>query len=529
METVGGYRLVRKLGEGDRAEVWLGHASRHDDRLAAIKLFRETTTDEQIDIELDALTRGDSRHLLRLDDVGAAPDGRPCAILPRLGGSLARTLGSRSSLGVGELVTVAASMVEAVRALRRAGVVHGAISPASVLLDDRGAPVLACFGYARVIGSDLDLDVEGRAGLTPAERDAEPGLQHDLRRLSGMIESFAARAADRHGLRPAAVDDLLGWLPARTAGDLHGDDFLDEFEGRLFELAPAAPIRLEGEPSLRPATTRQIPVATTQAAETRGAPGGTRHLDGTRESGTSRRDWLEGRLAEHIDSSPVAALRSRLVGLLDLSRLRQAIAPVRRPVWVAGGAGLVALLLGMVVVPALGADAGGAARGGVSATPAETARPTVGPGSLRPTLASPTASAPAASAPTASALTATALIGDDPVAAASVLIAERARCLEARDVVCLDGVDQPVSAALESDRYAVRTKTGAAARGAHRLPTAPIALVQVLGDSAIIGLGPPTSTEGAADSPPDTYPASILIVKTTNGWRIRDLTTGVSP
>ena len=86
-----------------------------------------------------------------------------------------------------------------------------------------------------------------------------------------------------------------------------------------------------------------------------------------------------------------------------------------------------------------------------------------------------------------------------------------------------------MSAALESDRYAVRTSTGAAARGAHPLPATPIALVQLLGDSAIIGLGNPTATDGAADAPPNTYPASILIVKTTNGWRIRDLTTGVSP
>ena len=519
METVGGYRLVRRLGEGDRAEVWLGHAPGCEESVAAIKVYRETTPDDQIDIELDALTRGDSPHLLRLRDVGTAPDGRPCLILPRLGISLARTLGARSTLGTGELVTAAAPLVEAVRELRRVGVVHGAIGPATVLFDDFGAPVIAGFGYARVVGPAAD----GEARLSPADRDAEPGLSADLRQLGSLIDTLAGRAADRHGQRPAGVADLIGWVTAAAAQDLHGEEFLDELGGRLFDLAPATPIRFDGDPRLPTFATRQIPVAPSPSVG-RAAPG------------RSRRERLDERLAQHIDTSPATAIRSRLpVVRAALSLVRRELAPVRRPVWIAGGAGLGALLLGLVVIPAFGTEGGSDIRHAPERPPS----PTTGAatpwtdGSRPPApadVAGPTAS-PAVGAPPAAdaGASAAALTGDDPVAAASALIGQRARCLLTRDVGCLDAVDQPVSAALESDRYAVRTSTGAAARGAHPLPATPIALVQLLGDSAIIGLGNPTATDGAADAPPNTYPASILIVKTTNGWRIRDLTTGVSP
>ena len=517
MDNVGGYRLVRKLGEGDRAEVWLGHAARQEDRLAAIKLYRETTPDDQIDIELDALTRTESRHVLRLLDVGAAPDGRPCVILPRLGASLARVLGTRESLAAGELVTIGAPLVEAVRELRSAGVVHGAIGPSTVLLDEFGAPVVIGFGYARVIGSRGE---EGVARLTPAERDAEPSLFDDLRRLSSMIEHLAVRAADRHGLRPAAIDELIAWLTTRADGELRGDDFLDELGGRLFDLAPAAPIRLDGDTPNFPAAARLIPVSPAPP------PSG---------PGTARLGWLDDRLAEHVDTHPFAALRSRLLDLLSVSRLRAALAPVRPAVWIVGGVGLLSLLFGVLVIPAMGADAEDKQATVVSESRSGSeSKPSTQIPGLPPTPhATPSSSSRATSEvsappadPTAMAV---AVTGDDPIAAAAALIAERARCLGERDAACFDAVDQPVSAALESDRYAVRTKTGAAARGAHPLPSSPVTLVQLLGDSAIIGLGPATATDGAADAPPNTYPASILIVKTTNGWRIRDLTTGVSP
>ena len=134
METVGGYRLVRKLGAGERAEIHLGHAGSREpptgDRIAAIKIFRPSTDEMSVDREIEALARASSRHLLELKDLATGRDGRPCLILPRLGsGNLGRLLAVRDDLEAGEAVSILVPLVEAVRELHRVGVAHGAVAP----------------------------------------------------------------------------------------------------------------------------------------------------------------------------------------------------------------------------------------------------------------------------------------------------------------------------------------------------------------------------------------------------------------
>ncbi|HUG50972.1 MAG TPA: hypothetical protein VLZ78_08240, partial [Terrimesophilobacter sp.] len=68
VDTIGGYRLVRLLGFGARAEVYLGHAGTSASgapRMAAVKLYRPDVDRHSIDTELEALSRADSPHLLR--------------------------------------------------------------------------------------------------------------------------------------------------------------------------------------------------------------------------------------------------------------------------------------------------------------------------------------------------------------------------------------------------------------------------------------------------------------------------------
>src|SRR3978361_2224848 len=129
METVGGYRLLRKLGEGGGAEVSLGHAgtveSPDRDRIAAIKVFRPSAAAESIDAEIDALARCSSRHILELRDLASGPGGRPCLILPPLGSaSLARFLAVRSGIRTGEAVTAIIPIIDAVEELHRVGIAH---------------------------------------------------------------------------------------------------------------------------------------------------------------------------------------------------------------------------------------------------------------------------------------------------------------------------------------------------------------------------------------------------------------------
>jgi hypothetical protein len=126
-----------------------------------------------------------------------------------------------------------------------------------------------------------------------------------------------------------------------------------------------------------------------------------------------------------------------------------------------------------------------------------------------------------------------AIAGDDPVVAADALLRLRAECLRARSAACLAGVDQAGSVALAADlaELARLDRPGGgigeqAGAGEGTDPDAvtappadPIVLVERLGGTAILSV--PASSLG--DSTPDTPPASLLLIRSEAGWRIRDV------
>ena len=176
MDAIGGYRLVRKLGEGPRAEVHLGRLDAEADGEASVvvKHYRPGVDEAAISTEIEALARGVGEHTVALLDVTTAPSGQLALILARLsGGSLGRLLAHRSSLNTGEVVGILAPLAATVEALHAAGVVHGGIRLDAVLFDGSGTPVLACFGGAGLI----------QPGLPPALLDPQLGAEHDRRAL----------------------------------------------------------------------------------------------------------------------------------------------------------------------------------------------------------------------------------------------------------------------------------------------------------------------------------------------------------
>lgn len=499
MESVGGYRLVRKLGDGERAEVFLGHAGSdavpRADRTAAIKVYRSTTPLRSIDTEIEALARASARHILELRDLAIAGDGRPCLVVPRLGAaSLGRVLAERATIAEGEAVTALVPVVEAVGELHRLGVTHGALRPTSVLFDHVGAPVVAGFGSADLIGS-LPTDPRG-SSLTPAQLTDDPRVALDLDALVDLVYAVLARVAN--GDSPAR-SALVDWLHAFDRRE-NAHDFPRQLAERVFALAPALPLDLDGAAVERRAPSlpaRLDPVRPDQvrpdAARQYGrdgrswppsSPPSTRQRPGGRSPST-------GAGAEGPDSPKLRLLRERL---------RRSLAGVRRPVWVGGAAGLVSLVLAVALLAPSGAPT--PAAGGAATVPSgATAQAESG----RPTGQSVTPSAGASAA----------LVSDDPVTASMALVAARAVCIASLSVRCLDSVDQAGSAAIEADENLIRT-----AQQDRRTPAQTEAdhaeLVQRLGDSAMVRI------VRASDAPP----LSLLLVRGAAGWRIRDIAPG---
>jgi hypothetical protein len=485
---LGGYRIVRKLGSGSHADVWLGSDGKV---AAAIKVYRpdpETleVDSRRIDSEIEALARVSHRHIVRLDDLATAPDGTPCLILQRVSTlSLGRLLASRS-LTRGEAVTILAPMALAVHELHRSGVAHGAIRPSAVHFDDDGAPVLAHLGSAVVFG-EMPADQE-ISSVPPATLNNQGSVASDIDDLVALC-----RAALGNGVEDGE------WLDGLSLRDAH--TVPHELSERLFELAAPAPVDLAMDgarddgsfPPLRPPASREREAGADPAEAANDRATASRiqlllalfHLPDSVSHSIAR--WGDG---GSRDSFATAVVKR----LIDLVR------PVRRVVWLMAGAVVAAIIAFVALVP-----------------PQATKGPESGPeGNV--SSASPRPSTIAADPDIA---------GEDPIPAARALLAARVECFELRSLGCLDGVDQMGSSALEADRYQIRlAQEGGIAEvdpeflgssAASPRDSVVITVVERLGDTVLLAVN-----RAEADSA-NVQESSLLLVRSDGAWRIRDL------
>ncbi len=476
-DVLAGYRLLRKLGTGERATVYLavpGDEDRGDpavrDGVAAagqsfaVKVFRPAVSLESIGGEIEALCRSSSPHCVRLVDLASGADGRPVIVLSRASqGSLATLLRKRNSLELGEAITILAPVVAAVSALHAAGVAHGAISATTVHFGRAGEPVLLGFGHASLFEQGA-----------PVVVDSVPAAIHDRQRL--LLLGELVLTSVREGERSQELFALRQWM----AGATIGADFGAELEERLFDLAAAQPI-LFGRAEEAEAVRSPLPGRLL-------APSGTAEVMRTTASGSgpARRRASQGepKLRDGLlGTEPLAVLR-RSLG--DLWRSMRA---VRRPLWVL--AAVVALGLGaaLVLIPR---DVD---------PPAADVTPT----GNRSAAATQPAIAPEA----------------DPLTALMLLLDERQRCFRDLSLLCLEAVDHPGSSLLVDDRAIIDAiRAGAEVPGAGASIDVDAAaardarLVQRLGDSALIGLRAKND------------PASVLMIETEAGWRLREFLPG---
>lgn len=170
---VPGYRLGERLGVGGTGTVWA--ATREADGTpCAVKLVATGDGDEAAAAarELAVLARVDVEGLVGFHEaLVLAEDGSEAValVLDHVGGgSLERVVRARGRLSVGESVTVLAPVARTLAGLHALGVVHGDVSPANVLLERSGRPLLGDLGVARLAG-ELPGDVHGTDGFVAPE------------------------------------------------------------------------------------------------------------------------------------------------------------------------------------------------------------------------------------------------------------------------------------------------------------------------------------------------------------------------
>jgi eukaryotic-like serine/threonine-protein kinase len=440
IDSIGGYRLIRKLGEGPRAQVFLAHPHREADDVipAAIKIFHPGVSEESITLEAEALSRGAGPHSLELLDLTTGPGGVPALILTRCAnGSVGRLIRERSDLRPGEAITILAPIALTLGRLHVSGATHGAIRPDSILFDQSRTPTLACFGNARLIDS----------GMPAAGRDAQPGLQSDLEAMRALATLVLEDVHDD------AAANLVEWLNGCVPGE---SGWLEALVGHLFELAEPLAIDLRGD----------------YASVAQAPPSRLMRTDPVPEAPTLRAPALLD-LPDFVlrlipDNLTVSGL---------LRNVRAVFSSVRPRFWVTAGIVTATLLVAIVAIPPSNSDA----------VPAPAASPVSLPGSpetagLRET---PRPSETLGPSDT-----------DDPAAAAIFLLAQRQVCITELSLLCLDAVDHPDSAASIADQSLLgELQSGAEIPTAWAVAPSEVTVIERLGDSAIVRLGDPIGSE----------------------------------
>ncbi|HWL60258.1 MAG TPA: hypothetical protein VNQ48_05150 [Microbacteriaceae bacterium] len=263
---VGGYRLLRRLGSGVSAEVWLAaSAVAEDGERVALKLIRVGAGPERAAREAEALWRARGPHVVRLREVVPLASGTPFLMLDVVPHELGAVLGGGLSLGA--VVTVLVPLAQELARLHALGVTHGGVRLAAVGLDERGSPVLLGFGAAQIGPPDVARRATDCAGLAALA----------LVVLSAVPEEDRSDSWHR----------LVAWLGASQPGK---ERWLDALVERVYDLAEPEPIALQRAESLDA-------VVLAAAADARGSRMAVRDAAPTPRGGDAAVAWLRAHVS----------------------------------------------------------------------------------------------------------------------------------------------------------------------------------------------------------------------------------------
>jgi serine/threonine-protein kinase len=173
---VGPYRLIRELGAGGTATVWL--AERADGSLrrqVALKLPRVAWLDrglaERLNRERDILASLEHPSIARLYDAGVDAAGRPYLALEYVEGIPLDRYAAERGLPIAQRLSLFSRVARAVAFAHAHLIVHRDLKPTNILVKDNGEVRLLDFGIARLLQPeslhDLHLTRAGARALTP--------------------------------------------------------------------------------------------------------------------------------------------------------------------------------------------------------------------------------------------------------------------------------------------------------------------------------------------------------------------------
>jgi len=199
-DRVGACRLLRRLGSGGTAEVWLAaHRNRGLEQRVAVKIAR--APNRRFAIESAILGSLTHPGIARLYEAGVDA-GAAYMIMEYIEGEHLLAYCNAGQLGLAQRLAAFLQICDAVSHAHAHRVVHGDLKPANILVARDGTVKLVDFGVATVLGDGGAQDLARPLRMSPAYAAPE--------QLAG---DAAGTASDVHALGVILFELLTGALP----------------------------------------------------------------------------------------------------------------------------------------------------------------------------------------------------------------------------------------------------------------------------------------------------------------------------
>lgn len=163
-ESIGNYRILKKIGEGGMGAVYL--AERADlKQKVALKIIRRDANSEIIlkrfRREQEILAALEHPNIARLIDIGVSGDGVPFLAMEYVEGEDLTAYSTRRNLSVGDKLILFRKICEAVAYAHSRLVVHRDLKPSNIIINEKGEPKLLDFGISKLLSETESTEEKG--------------------------------------------------------------------------------------------------------------------------------------------------------------------------------------------------------------------------------------------------------------------------------------------------------------------------------------------------------------------------------
>ncbi|HET7206381.1 MAG TPA: serine/threonine-protein kinase [Terriglobales bacterium] len=218
-ESIGPYKLVRKLGEGGMGQVWLAEQVSPLHREVALKLLRagvfESGLLKRFQAERQSLAMMDHPAIAKVFDAGSTPSHQPYLVMEYVPGSPITDYCDEKKLSICERLELFIKICDGVQHAHQKAIIHRDLKPANILVvevDGKPAPRIIDFGLAKAA---TPLPDEKSALLTQAGSFlGTPGYMSPEQ--AGSIGQDIDTRTDVYSLGVVLYVLLTGFLPFET-------------------------------------------------------------------------------------------------------------------------------------------------------------------------------------------------------------------------------------------------------------------------------------------------------------------------